>query len=232
LAPGQVDVWAWRLDGVACGRGSLWRVVAPEEAAHAAGLPEGPARERFMLARAVRRAILARYLKLAPQALRFTPGARGKPGVAGGGVRFSASRRDGMALLAVCADAEVGADLERLNALPDADAVLRGLGSPVEIAAYAGMEAVARLNAFYCWWTSKEALLKAAGAGLTVALNAFDVSLDAEAPALLASRANALTGAWSLITVAPCDGYAGTGAMQGAPHDVRAWRVSPDQLNL
>lgn len=111
-------------------------------------------------------ALIAGVLHLHEDALRA--GQYGKP--CAPGVFFSLSHSGGYALLAV-SDADVGADLERLRPAP-----MRTAGrvfAPEELDwLAAGEDGDAR---FFTLWTLKEALLKAAGCGLTQPLREVNV---------------------------------------------------------
>jgi 4'-phosphopantetheinyl transferase len=67
------------------------------------------------------------------------------------------------------------------------------------------------LTGFYRCWTRKEAILKAEGVGLNVALHAFDVSLlPDEPPELLQTREPAhFHYPWSLYDASPASGTIG-----------------------
>jgi 4'-phosphopantetheinyl transferase len=225
LKPGQVELWAWRLDRPGNEAAALADLLAPDEAARAGRCKTTADRERFTAAHAFRRAILARYCGLRAETLRFITGPHGKPALADLPIHFSAARSQAMALLAVATGRAIGADIERTDLPPDADAVLRGHAAPAEIDAYFSLPPAARKTAFFHWWTSKEAVLKALGAGLTLPLSSFDVALDPAGPALLASRLEALHGAWTLLPLSPCHGYVGTLAMPGAAPTILAWRL-------
>jgi 4'-phosphopantetheinyl transferase len=90
-------------------------------------------------------------------------------------------------LIAVARDREVGVDVEEV-CLEDVEPIVRTVFSPVERAALARLSGPARLEAFYRGWTRKEAFVKALGVGLHADLTAFDVSVDAAQPRLLAMR--------------------------------------------
>jgi hypothetical protein len=70
--------------------------------------------------------MLSSYLDVPAGALQFSAGESGKPRLAGApGLEFSFARTDGLALLAVARDREVGVDVERENARTDIDLVAR-----------------------------------------------------------------------------------------------------------
>jgi phosphopantetheinyl transferase len=99
-------------------------------------------------------------------------GEDGKPWVAGG-PHFNLSHSGELALIALCADAAVGVDLERVHALRNPGGLARRMCSERELAWVADSgdlnHAVLRL------WVRKEAVSKAEGGGIATALSGLDV---------------------------------------------------------
>ncbi len=96
----------------------------------------------------------------------------GKPRVAGG-PHFNLSHSGGLALIALCADAPVGVDLERVHALRNPSGLARRMCSERELAWAGGQD---DLNlALLRLWVRKEALAKAEGGGIATALSGLDV---------------------------------------------------------
>ena len=133
----------------------------------------------------------------------------GKPEVANpeaadlpGRLRFNLSHTNGLALLAVCLDADLGIDVEAVRAVSDLELIAQSHFSAREVTAFNGFDSAARQRAFFRCWTRKEAFLKAHGKGLSIPLDSFAVSLDEEErPALLECRWDPEeTGQWSLFS--------------------------------
>jgi 4'-phosphopantetheinyl transferase len=96
----------------------------------------------------------------------------GKPGVTGG-PHFNLSHSGDLALIARCADAPVGVDLEHARALRNPTGLARRMCSPRELT-WAGRSP--DLNAALLrLWVRKEAVAKAEGGGLETALSGIDV---------------------------------------------------------
>ena len=181
--PVAVDVFCIRLSAAA-ERAQAW--LDDAERARAARFLRPVDRDRYAVAHAALRLILATRLGMAPHALMFSTGAHGKPALPG--VEFNLSHAGDIALVAVAA-VPVGVDVERIEPLHVA-ALARHQFSDAECRALERLPPEQRLAAFYGGWTRKEAFVKATGAGLSRALNAFDVSIGAPA-ALLATRPEA-----------------------------------------
>ncbi len=98
--------------------------------------------------------------------------AEGKPWVAGG-PHFNLSHSGDLALIALCPDAPVGVDLERIHALRNPDGLARRMCSQRELAWAQGHgdldHALLRL------WVRKEAVAKAEGGGIATALSGLDI---------------------------------------------------------
>jgi len=146
-----------------------------------------PDRNRFIVARALLRQLLAARLGVRPEAVELASGARGKPALAGrfatSDLRFNVSHCKDVAVYALSSGREVGVDVEAVRTLPDADDVAARWFSPREYATYRALEPGDRALGFFQCWTRKEAFIKALGDGLFHPLDRFDVSLAPGEPA-------------------------------------------------
>lgn len=96
----------------------------------------------------------------------------GKPWVAGG-PHFNLSHSGELALIALCADAAVGVDVERVHDLRNPGGLARRMCSARELA---WVQASGDLNrAVLALWVRKEAVAKAEGGGIATALSGIDV---------------------------------------------------------
>jgi len=150
---------------------------------------EGP-RDDFVLTRGTLRSLLAGYLQRTPQELTFQPTEYGKPFIAGPcDLRFNVSHTDGLALLAFVRQREIGVDVERIRPEPDAQKLAERFFSVYERRALENLDGDDLQTAFFRCWSRKEAYIKARGEGLSLALDQFDVSIEAnESRVLLATR--------------------------------------------
>ena len=138
--------------------------LSPAERSRAERLRFERHRRRFIVARARLRQLLAAALGVRPEAVELDCGKNGKPRLARDRWRFSVSRCDDVALIALSESAELGVDIEAIRPIRDADAIAAQFFSPRERA----------LGFLYCW-TRKEALAKGLGDGLSIPLEQLDV---------------------------------------------------------
>jgi 4'-phosphopantetheinyl transferase len=141
-------------------------LLSEDERERAARLAD---RERWVVARAALRTVLARELAIAPAELRFALGPHGKPELPGAALRFNLSHSGDRAVIAV-AGVEVGVDVERTARR--SRAVERTL-TEGERAALTGPDRHVELLRIWC---RKEALAKALGGGLGWAPETFDTT--------------------------------------------------------
>jgi 4'-phosphopantetheinyl transferase len=95
----------------------------------------------------------------------FRYGTWGKPSV--DGITFNASNSADCVLIALTADeGDLGVDLEAIRPLSDRDALVAHFFRPDERALWDALPEPQRDEAFFRWWTAKEAYLKATGEGL------------------------------------------------------------------
>lgn len=226
LAPDAVHVWRADLDRPGELPGLL-AALSADERERAGRFRADRDRDRFVAARGLLRAILGRYLGREPGSLRFRYGAHGKPALVADGTgeppRFNVAHAGGLALYAVAAGREVGVDLERVRADVDVDAIAAWF-SPRERASLAALCPARRREAFFAYWTHKEAYLKAVGGGLSLPLDACEVDFDApDAPVLRGGDATT-SMPWTLRTLEPAPGYAAAVAVEGDGWRLARWR--------
>lgn len=201
---GEIHVWRielLRADDVV---ERLKDYLADDELAKAACYHFASDRRRSIVRRAALRTILAGYLAIEPAAIRFTYGPQGKPAVATPGVEihFNASHSGELALVAV-AGQPLGVDLERCREMADAELVARRFFTPNEVAVQRAAADPNRL--FLQHWTRKEAIIKAVGKGLSMPLNAFDVSAAGAGQIVLTQEAGEQK--WHLQDLQPRENY-------------------------
>lgn len=223
LSANEVHVWRASLE--LPDTRSLEKILTEDERRRAGQFYFQKDRRHFIAARGLLRIILGHYLHLAPDQLRFCYGPYGKPALSpvpgSQALRFNLAHSYGLALYGVTLDREVGVDLEYICPQMAAGKIIEQFFSPREAAAINALPPHIRREAFFNYWTRKEAFAKATGRGLTRGLNQFNVSLDAEEMTLVDTADDPQARSqWSIKQLTAKSGYAAAIAAQG-----RGWRV-------
>jgi len=220
----RIDVWRVRLDPQELGEQDLKGILATDEVERASRFHLEKDRGRYIRGRATLRILLGRYLKTPPAEIRFQYENNGKPEVALShhcrSLRFNVSNSGGLALIAVGSGNAIGVDIEKIRPMPDLLEVGRRFFSAREVQALLAVSENKKQEAFFAYWTRKEAFLKATGFGLAYPLSGFSVSVDPDGPAELCEvRENGhVTGDWSLTDIRPGEGFRGALAWAGGYH--------------
>jgi 4'-phosphopantetheinyl transferase len=191
-------------------------------------------RRRFIAGRFGMRVVLGRYLDLEPAAVPVAADDRGKPFLdPGADFAFNLSNSADLAVVAVTSPGPIGIDVEERR--PDVamaiERVAESILAPEEVRVLRGLDGLDRELAFFRCWTRKEAFLKALGSGLSVALDAFEVTLTAEAPPAVVRVPLGCTNAaeeWTLLDVpVPAPGFVAAVAVPHPVSDVEHFRWPP-----
>ena len=177
LPSGQLDIWVAVAAHVSpYGQAQAYEaLLSPEETEMFKALRYPEHRFDYLMGRALMRSVLALYLNEKPESLRFERNSFGKPQLLGSqsAPRFNLSLTDGVAILAVHADADLGADVgyhgHGRSMLEVADQYF----SALEIAELKTLPATEQKRGFFRYWTLKESLVKAKGEGMSVPLDSF-----------------------------------------------------------
>jgi 4'-phosphopantetheinyl transferase len=227
IGPVEVDIWSWSLDQSVADDADAEALLSDDERDRAARFVKEVDRRRYVAGRGGLRRILASYVECDPMVLSFIYNDWGKPALTPegpAGLHFNLSHSAGMALLAVCSQAEIGVDIEEVRPLKED--VVSHFFSAAECSNLSALPDDDRLVGFYRCWTRKEAFVKAHGAGLSVPLNSFDVSLghDPDQERCMLRRLDPEIGSravWTVRNLDVIDGFCGALAVHSGGRRVQ-----------
>lgn len=224
LQSNEAHVWRVDLEQSPDRQESFWSLLDHEERARANRFHFEQHRRRFVVARGFLRTLLAQYLEIPPEEVRFSYGPYGKPFLSdahrNSRLHFNASHSHELAIYAFVQDYEVGVDVEYIKENFASEDVARQFFSTYEVETLLALPETERSAAFFRCWTRKEAYIKAIGSGLSHPLSEFDVTLAPNEPAALlrVQREPESVARWSLLDLAVGNGYAGALAVDGLIH--------------
>jgi 4'-phosphopantetheinyl transferase len=168
LHPGDVHVWRGDLakissDELSC----LAATLSEAERMHARDFRFNRDRTRYIARRGVLRSLLGRYTGVAPSKLSFHQSPTGKSALSEiSGPQWSTSHSGDVMLIALCNQAAVGIDVEKVNSQFDFLPVVRCFFPPHLAAKIAAVPVDSQAAEFILIWTKIEAILKGRGAGI------------------------------------------------------------------
>jgi len=238
LPPGEIHLWAVRLDPAEAVVERLGRALAPDEWQRANRFRFDRHRRQYVVGRGALRSLLAAYTGTRPELIPFTYGPRGKPFLGGSAAPppalpgdddlfFNLSNSDEAALVGFVRGREIGVDIEYMKPMPDCEQISERFFSESERAVLRALPAAVKEEAFFNCWTRKEAYLKAVGEGLAAPLDSFDVTLaPGEPPRMLTLEGDAARAErWYFEHFRPYSDYIGALAIEGPPATAERWRV-------
>jgi 4'-phosphopantetheinyl transferase len=187
----ELNVW-YLLDDGSIGPAELRRYYAllnDEERARYQRYRVDSARRQFLIARALVRSTLSRYVSTRPDEWTFASNRYGRPEIASPqlprALRFNLSHTSGLLSCAVAWEHDVGVDVEWINRRTGGVHLARRFFSQAEVADLLRVPERRQRDAFFDYWTLKEAYVKARGKGLAIPLGQFSFKLaEGEQPSI------------------------------------------------
>lgn len=218
LPAGEVHVWLADLNQFASE--SLRPLLSPDELTRADSFYFAEDRNHFIVARGLLRKLLASYLGADADKLSFNYAEKGKPSLVEGAdawLTFNLAHSRDLALFAFSREREIGVDLEFIRNDVAEDELAERFFSESEVQTLRALPHGQQRQGFFNCWTRKEAYIKARGAGLSMSLAEFAVSLvPGDEAALLHNRAEpAELKRWAMKVVDVPAGYAGALVAEG-----------------
>lgn len=220
LTTEDVHVWLLRLEEYVAHFEWFLQRLAPDEVERVWRYHRKKDREHFAVARAMTKAILGGYLNVAAEQVRFRYNAFGKPAVdhiGANDLRFNLSHSNGLALLAVACQREVGVDVEYQCAKVATEDIAKRFFSAAEVESIGRLPNHLHVDGFFKCWTRKEAYIKGIGTGLSFPLDKFTVSLNPAVPALLeVAGNNKEKSRWMFWDISPNVDYSAAVVAEGS----------------
>lgn len=174
-ARSEVELWWTFTNRMEDDTGAI-AVLDADERARAERYRSERDRARFIHRHAFARRILAGYLSVEPAEIPIRVSPRGRPSLGRSSrLHFSTSHADDLAVVAVARGRRVGVDIEHIRPIDGALEIAEGLFANQEIALLRSTSGASRNRVFLELWTRKESFVKAAGGGLSIPLDRFDV---------------------------------------------------------
>jgi 4'-phosphopantetheinyl transferase len=213
----EVQLYNVRLESSENNLARAFSWLSPDEVERADRFRFDQHRRAFVLGRAVLRALVASYLRIAPEEASFNYGQKGKPALCGTySLSYNVSNSGDLAAYAFTSDCEIGVDIEHSRRLVEIEGIARRFFAAEEVTELMGLSEGQRHDGFFNCWTRKEAYIKAVGDGLSVPLDSFQVTLQPGVPARMVALDGSSSAAqrWTLHAFTPAPDYAGAIAYQ------------------
>jgi 4'-phosphopantetheinyl transferase len=229
LLSGEIHVWLASLDWSPQGVDQIRRFLSEDEQKRSQSFYFPKDARHYTVARGLLRVILGNYIGVKPDMIEFCYNRYGKPTLektfAGDQIRFNVSHSHGKALIAVSQYRSLGVDIEFIRPNPERLKIADRFFSEREAALLRTLPKRQQEEGFYLCWTRKEAYIKAAGKGLSIPLDQFDVSLEpGNQAALLRNDLDpAETARWLFYSLPPTPGWALALVAEGEPADIKCW---------
>jgi 4'-phosphopantetheinyl transferase len=226
----RIDVYRVRLDEPARSASKV-TILSPDERDRARRFHFEKDQIHFSRCRSALRELLAGYLAIPADEIRFEYLASGKPRLTTQqnprALQFNVSHSANMGLIAIGSEHRLGVDIEKIRNDVDTNALAARFFSLRERAELKALPDHLRVPAFFACWTRKEAFLKATGDGLSFPLSDFSVSTHPEhEPTLEEINGNVEARKnWFLSDLKPIDGFRAAVAVESSktPLETYAW---------
>jgi 4'-phosphopantetheinyl transferase len=230
LRDSEVHLWLASLHLEASRVDALRLILSKNEIRKAAQFRFKEDCNQFIVARGMLRTILGHYISVPPEELDFLYGSRGKPTLASQfskeKVQFNMSHSHNLALYIITRNRQVGVDLEFVQTIPEVNQLVKRFFCTQEQAAFRALSPEERQEAFFRYWTCKEAYIKARGEGFALAPDQFGVSISPGNPTKLLVRSENPNevSRWSFCELQPAPGYIAAFAVEGGDWLLSCWQ--------
>ena len=193
-------------------------------------------RRRYTVRRGILRIVLSAYSGVPGDEICFAHSKNGKPKLKylpdQVALYFNTSSSGDLALIAVSGQPPIGIDVEFMRQIDEIHDIAARFFSKQERDSLRKLPLDLRLSGFYRIWTSKEAIVKADGAGLSMPLNSFVVNSDSRHPPQLLHTTQAVKAPERLILYGlnPGKNYSGALAAARAGLVIHAWSLNLNQM--
>ncbi|MDY7578954.1 4'-phosphopantetheinyl transferase superfamily protein [Herbaspirillum sp. RTI4] len=209
------DVHVWRATTASEQFSHCHHLLSDAEAERAKRFLTAQNRDTYVLAHAMLRSLIGRYLGTGEARIDLAYSIYRKPFLPDSKLAFNLTHSADGVLIAIGWDRAIGIDLEAIQTLSDQEELIKVVMSGTERAMLSALDNPERGAAFYQLWTRKEALLKATGAGLRHDMSSLTLDAPLEDADEKLNVMDALASTWTLVDLQLGSRWRGALAAEG-----------------
>lgn len=178
----EVEIWYGKVSAEDMHYQAHWRVLDEAEQTQARKFKNALLHQRYVEIHGRLRRLLAQILNQSPEKLRIKKAEHGKPYLADyPELAFNLSHSDDRLMIAVGWNCQLGVDIEVCKQRINLSGLVGKCFAEEEAAYWNKLPEIQKNEAFYRFWTRKEAFVKATGHGIALGLN--QCAINPENPA-------------------------------------------------
>lgn len=168
----DIQIWQCDIAGSAEAFPDYWAMLEPYEQEHAVSISNQQSRQNYVAIHAKLRILLAGIVNSRPEDLRILKAEYGRPYLADyPELSFNLSHTGSKLLIAYSYTHVVGVDIETCKPRASLPGLVEKCFAEEERQYWQGLPESEQTQAFYRFWTRKEAFVKAVGRGIALGLN-------------------------------------------------------------
>jgi 4'-phosphopantetheinyl transferase len=172
LGINEVKIWHGKVSAEDVHYPAYWRVLDEAEQTHAGKIKNALLHKRYVEIHGRLRNLLAKTLNQSPEKIRIKKAEHGKPYLADyPELAFNLSHTADRLMIAVGRDCQLGVDIEICKPRVNLSGLVNKCFAEEEVAYWTQLPETQKNQAFYRFWTRKEAFVKATGDGIALGLD-------------------------------------------------------------
>ena len=198
----DLQLWYGKVSAEDAHYQAYWRVLDADEQAHAEKLHNAMLHQRYVEIHGRLRKLLALTLKESPERIKIKKAEHGKPYLVDyPDVAFNLSHTADLALIAVARQCRLGVDVEICKPRHNLSGLVAKCFAEEEAVFWQQLPESEKIQAFYQFWTKKEAFVKATGYGIVLGLNRCVINPQKQTTFLSVPDSCGSAAAWHTLDV-------------------------------
>ena len=167
----EIHIWYIYYDQLISSVDSLWNILSLDEQVRSKKLYSKKSQNECIIRRGALRLLLGEYLSISPFDIKLSYNNFGKPTldklIHTDNIHFNLSCSTDLIMYGFCKSKRIGVDIEKIKTVVEAEWIIQNYFSTADYEMYKALSADKKRNYFLFAWTTKEAIVKGIGNGLS-----------------------------------------------------------------
>ncbi len=178
----QAQIWVFDLDKIHRAVNLFYSMLSDGEIIRANKFRNQIDKNRFICAKGILRYLISLQTEIKPSLIKFRYDKYKKPELIEqqneNSLKFNVSHSDSIFCVGMAYNQDIGIDIEVVKPITDLSELVKKYFSESECKQIERLSGNFKLEVFYKLWTSKEAIMKLTGKGLSLPLNKFEIFIN------------------------------------------------------